>query len=133
MQPVSKVVESLSEQVLNLVADGGTNLYGAVCEGMAMLKELRRKDQAAKEYRLYGMVLLSDGADTEGNFSENRMFATCLPSGAEADGIKVFPIAFGEGASRDVLSRIGMVSGGRMYKADPASIEKAYLKISAEQ
>ncbi len=36
-------------------------------------------------------------------------------------------------ANRNVLSRIGMVSGGRMYEADQASIEKAYLRISAEQ
>ena len=61
------------------------------------------------------------------------MFTTCLPSGAEADGIKVFPIAFGDEANRNVLGRIGMVSGGRMYEADQASIEKAYLRISAEQ
>jgi Ca-activated chloride channel family protein len=133
VQPVSKVAEGLSETVLNLVAGGSTNLHEAVCEGMTMLRELRSEDLAAGENRLYGMVLLSDGADTVGSVSENRMFATCLPSGAEADGIKVFPIAFGAEANRNVLDRIGKVSGGRMYKADPASIEKTYLKISAEQ
>jgi Ca-activated chloride channel family protein len=133
VQPVSKVAEGLSETVLNLVAGGSTNLHEAVCEGMTMLRELRSEDLAAGENRLYGMVLLSDGADTVGSVSENRMFATCLPSGAEADGIKVFPIAFGAEANRNVLGRIGKVSGGRMYKADPASIEKTYLKISAEQ
>ncbi len=133
VQAVSKVAERLSETVLNLVAGGSTNLHEAVCESMSMLRELRREDQAAGENRLYGMVLLSDGADTVGSVSENRMFATCLPSGAEADGIKVFPIAFGDEANRNVLGRIGMVSGGRMYEADQASIEKAYLRISAEQ
>jgi hypothetical protein len=100
---------------------------------MSMMRELRREDLAAGENRLYGMVLLSDGAHTVGGISENRMFTTCLPSGAEADGIKVFPIAFGDEANRNVLGRIGMVSGGRMYEANQASIEKAYLRISAEQ
>ena len=133
VQPVSKVAERLSETVLNLVAGGSTNLHEAVCESMSMLRELRREDLAAGENRLYGMVLLSDGADTVGGVSENRMFTTCLPSGAEADGVKVFPIAFGDKANRNVLGRIGMVSGGRMYEADQASIEKAYLRISAEQ
>jgi hypothetical protein len=61
------------------------------------------------------------------------MFATCLPSSVEADGVKIFPIAFGEGANRSLLGRIAAVTGGRMYEADPVSIEKAYLRISAEQ
>ena len=133
VQPVSKVVEELSQRVLNLVASNSTNLHGAVCEGMTMMDNLRREDQAANENRLYGMVLLSDGRDSEGTVSENRMFATCLPSSVESHGVKVFPIAFGENAIRYLLGRIAVVSGGRMYKADPASIEKAYLRISAEQ
>ena len=130
IQPVSDVVEDLSKRVLNLVADGSTNLHGAVCKGMARLQKLR---DDAEENRLYGLVLLSDGADTVGQPSENRMFATCLPSGPEAEGVKVFPIAFGDEANRNMLRRIAAVSGGRMYDADPASIEQAYLRISAEQ
>jgi Ca-activated chloride channel family protein len=133
VQPVSQVVEDLSARILNLVAGGGTALYEAVCDGMAMMTALREEDQANGENRLYGMVLLSDGENTDGKVSDNRMFATCLPAGAEADGVKVFPIAFGEGTNRNVLGRIATVSGGRMYAADPASIEKAYLRISAEQ
>ena len=133
VQPVSNVAERLSKTVRNLVAGGGTNLHGAVCKGMTMMQELRRKDLSADENRLYGMVLLSDGADTVGSTSENRMFATCLLSGAEADGIKVFPIAFGNEANRGVLGRVASVSGGRMYEANKASIENAYLRISAEQ
>ena len=61
------------------------------------------------------------------------MFATCLPANAETDGIKVFPIAFGAHAERGLLQRIAQISGGQMYRADPASIEKTYLRISAEQ
>ena len=133
MQPVSRVVEELSDRILNLVAGGGTALYGSICAGMEMMKELRRDDLAAGDNRLYGIVLLSDGENTSEVVSENRMFATCLPDSAEADGVKIFTIAFGSGANRSVLRRIATVSGGRMYEADPASIEKAYLRISAEQ
>jgi len=61
------------------------------------------------------------------------MFVTCLPTNAEADGVKIFPIAFGEDAAEEVLARIADVTGGRMYKADPASISNVYLSISAEQ
>jgi hypothetical protein len=68
-----------------------------------------------------------------GEPTENQMFVSCLPANAEADGVKIFPIAFGEDAAEDVLGRIATVTGGRMYSADPASISNAYLSISAEQ
>jgi Ca-activated chloride channel family protein len=133
VQPVAAVAEGLSQRVLQLIAGGGTNLNGAVCAATSKMTDIRRREAAAGENRLYGIVVLSDGDDTSGEVSENRMFQTCLPATAEADGTKVFTIAFGAGANRDVLRRIGQVSGGGTFDADVASIGQAYLKISAEQ
>jgi Ca-activated chloride channel family protein len=133
VRPASTVAEGLSERVLNLVAGGGTNLHGAVCAAANTMNEIRRADQASGENRLYGIILLSDGADTAGEISENKMFQTCLPAVIEADGTKVFAIAFGEGAGKDVLNRIAHVSGGAMFAANAVSIDQTYLKISAEQ
>lgn len=133
MAPVAKIGEPLAAQVLNLVAGGGTDLHTAVCEGVARLKAEQKKDAANGENRLYGMVLLSDGADSIGAISEGRMFATCLPTGAEQAGIKVFTIAFGKDANADVLQRIAQVSHGASFTADNQSVASAYLKISAEQ
>lgn len=131
---VGDVVEGLSRRVSGLIADGNTALYGAVCRATEMATALKEEDAAAGETpRLYGVVLLSDGEDTMGEPTENQMFVTCLPANAEADGVKIFPIAFGEDAVEDVLDRIATVTGGRMYAADPASISNAYLSISAEQ
>ena len=124
------VVEGLAERVRGLGADGSTNLYGAVCEAVNQMQTLK---DSSTENRLYGIVLLSDGEDTVEQVTENQMFATCLPANPEADGIKIFPIAFGEDADTDVLSRIASVTAGQMFKADPASIGNVYLSISAEQ
>ncbi len=104
-----------------------------MCEAVKTAAMLQEEDEAAGESRLYGVVLLSDGEDTVGTITENQMFATCLPANAEADGIKVFPIAFGEAADEAVLARIAQVTGGRMFTADPTSIGNVYLSISAEQ
>jgi hypothetical protein len=104
-----------------------------VCQATDVAAELKEQDVAAGESRLYGVVLLSDGEDTVGEPTENQMFVTCLPTNAEVDGVKIFPIAFGQDAAEEVLARIASVTGGRMYKADPASISNAYLSISAEQ
>ena len=78
-------------------------------------------------------MVLSDGEDTNSRITENELFATCLPSQAESDGTKIFPIAFGDSAQKLTLKRMVDRTGGRMYSADSDSIDKVYLKISAEQ
>ena len=132
-QQARDVAESLSSRVSGLAADGGTNLYGAICEAARQVAALQQEDVANGEARLYGIVLLSDGEDTTGAITENQMFTTCLPDSAEADGVKIFPIAFGEGADKDVLNRMASVTAGRLFSADPRSIGNVYLSISAEQ
>ncbi len=130
---VGNVVEGLSQRVGGLLANGNTALYQSVCDAAKEIQKMQFEDQGNGETRLYGIVLLSDGEDTIGRPTENQMFATCLPANAEADGVKIFPIAFGEGADTNVLTRIANVTGGRMFTADPASISNVYLSISAEQ
>jgi len=130
---VGDVVEGLAGRVVSLIASGNTALYDAVCQATTMAAAMKAEDEAAGESRLYGVVLLSDGEDTVGEPTENQMFVTCLPANAEADGVKIFPIAFGEDAAKNVLERIAAATGGRLYSADPASISNAYLSISAEQ
>jgi len=130
---VGDIGEGLGQRVEGLVANGNTALYESVCNATDALLKIQQKDVDAGESRLYGIILLSDGEDTVGGVTENQMFATCLPSQAEADGIKIFPIAFGEGADQAVLDRIANVSGGRMFTAEPDSIGNIYISISAEQ
>lgn len=130
---VGDIGEGLGLRVKGLVADGNTALYESVCNAADAMLKLQQKDADTGESRLYGIILLSDGEDTVGGVTENQMFATCLPSQAEANGIKIFPIAFGEGADLAVLERIANVSGGRMFTAEPDSIGDIYISISAEQ
>lgn len=130
---VGDVVEGLTQRVSGLIADGNTALYAAICDAAAQMAALREEDIAAGESRLYGIILLSDGEDTVGQVTENQMFATCLPANAEADGFRIYPIAFGDAADISVLERMANVTGGRMFTAAPASIGNVYLSISAEQ
>jgi Ca-activated chloride channel family protein len=127
------VAEGLNQRVSGLVANGNTAMYEAVCDAVKAITVLQDEDITNGASRLYGIVLLSDGEDTVGHTTENQMFATCLPANAEADGIKIFPIAFGSEADKDVLARMADVSGGSMFTADPTSISNVYISISAEQ
>ncbi|MBP6806303.1 MAG: VWA domain-containing protein [Chloroflexi bacterium] len=127
------IVESLTQRVGGLVANGNTALYESVCEAAKTINQIQQEDLQNNESRLYGIVLLSDGEDTVGRVTENQMFATCLPANAEADGVKIYPIAFGEEADVAVLTRMANVTAGRMFTADPNSISNVYISISAEQ
>jgi Ca-activated chloride channel family protein len=131
--PVAEVAERVRNQVLGLTAGGGTNLNGAVCAAADMLAAAQSRDEAAGENRLYGLVLLSDGKDTVGEVSPTRMFQTCLGTGDETEGQRVYAIAFGDEVDAEVLNRLAAESRGAVFKADPASISAAYLEISAEQ
>jgi Ca-activated chloride channel family protein len=151
---VRNVVESLSSRVLGIQARGGTALYDAICEATNLANGYRVEDESQGVSRLYGIVLLSDGENNRGQTSEAEMFSNCLPAHAEVDGFKIFPIAFGEGADRKLLTRIARATGGRMFVASSKgglisrflnfllncgrmltadSISDVYLSISAEQ
>jgi Ca-activated chloride channel homolog len=133
IRPMSEVAETLRSTVLTLVSGGGTNMNGAICRATESLRSRAGADRAAGENRVYGIVLLSDGADTAGEFSETRMFNECLQTGAETEGFKVFAISFGDEAPADVLVRIARETNGALFRADPASIRAVYNKLAAEQ
>lgn len=130
---VSSVAERLRGRVLGLLAEGDTNLYGAVCKATQMLAAEAEKDRAAGDNRLYGIVLLSDGQDTVGETTETRLFQQCLDRREGDDGPKVFVISLGDQTDVDFLQRLAAETNGAMFAADPTSIDQAYLRISAEQ
>jgi Ca-activated chloride channel homolog len=124
--------EDLSTTLNGLFADSNTPLYDSVCAAVSLADQLKAADLVEDERRLYGVVLLSDGEDTSSSRTENQMF-TCLPDGESVEGVKIFTIAYGEGADTDVLLRIANRTNGKMFQADPEQIEKIYTAISAEQ
>ena len=132
-KPVSEIADQLQAQVKSLIAEGNTNLNGAVCLTYLSLRDALRNDIAAGDNRVYGMVLLSDGADTAGKYSETQVFNDCLDVDTETEPLKIFAIAFGDQANTDVLKRLALQTRGAMFKSDPASIDATYLRISAEQ
>ncbi len=135
LQPAGRagdVAEELADVVRGLFAEGGTSLNDAVCQAAERINELRDAHEAAGDKRLYGIVVLSDGQDTSSSKTENDML-NCLPSGEDVEGVKVFTIAFGEDADKDVLLRVANRTNGKTFSGDPDTIERVYTAISAEQ
>ena len=57
----------------------------------------------------------------------------CIPKGEDAEGIKIFTIAYGTDADDALLESIANQSNGRFYKSDPENIADVYERISFEQ
>jgi Ca-activated chloride channel family protein len=132
LAPAGTVVETLSQQLENVWPEGNTALFDVVCQAREIIDEAKAKDEASGENRLYGIVVLSDGEDTNSSKTESDMFR-CLPSGEDVAGVKVFTIAYGDDADEDLLLRIANRTNGKTFAGDPETIEEIYLEISAEQ
>ncbi len=130
--PAAVVLEDLTRALAGIEAGGFTVLHEAVCAAVHEAERLKSADAAAGMRRLYGVVLLSDGADNGSELTEAELFA-CLPKGEDAEGIKIFTIAYGEDADQDLLARVAEQTNGRLFTADPESLDQVYLAISAEQ
>jgi len=129
---VGDVAQTLTDNVGQLKARGDTRLHDAVCQAVEQANNLQTAGETASEKRLYGIVLLSDGQDTASQLSEPQLF-DCLPTGETAEGVKIFTIAYGDGADEELLERIAVQTNGRFYTGDPENIEEVYRNISFEQ
>jgi Ca-activated chloride channel family protein len=130
--PAGEIGDSLRQSVLQQRAGGDTALHDAVCAAVQRVAAMQGQDGVDSERRLYGVVLLTDGLDTQSWNSREAMFG-CLPTGEEVEGIKVFTIAYGSDADEQLLAEIAARTNGKAFTADPANIEQVYLAISAEQ
>ena len=99
---------------------------------MDRIEALQADDEIAGERRLYGIVLLSVGKnETVGGPTENDMLSR-LPSGAEAAGVKIYTIAYGDDADMDLLQTLANRTTGKQFSGDVADIEAVYFLISSE-
>ncbi len=128
-----EVVEQLHPKLSDLRSKGNTVLYQAVCDAVRSSDQLKRANIAAGKERLYGVVVLSDGADTVSEITLGDVLSTCLPSGEDVAGIKVYTIAYGTDANQEVLQKIADQTNGKMFVSGVDNIREIYLSISAEQ
>lgn len=121
------VAEGLSNQLKGVFAGGGTALYDAVIHALDAAEKERKSPQTP---HLYAVVVLSDGKDTESSHSILDVMAK-LPNSEAAEGTRIFTIAYGNEADKEVLKRISELSNGRTFSGGTEEIEKIYNSIAA--
>ena len=83
------------------------------------------------------VVVLSDGVNEDGETSDDQQQLDQLLSdlrrgatGENAKPIRIFPIAYGDGADLDVLRDIAEATNSTVYDAsDPTSIDRVFTAV----
>lgn len=123
---VRACAEDAAGRLAGIFAEGETALYDAVAEAYGELKARRAKDPN----RRYGVVVLSDGKDTASETNRHD-FLDALPTGEDADVPKVFTIAYGTEADKDLLREIAGRTNARLFESKAEEIAKTYKELSA--
>ena len=124
--PIRTGRRALIQRVQGLFAEGETALYDAVSQGV------RRVGAQAGDDRIDAVVVLSDGADNASAKGLDTLLAELSQvAGNEGEEVRVFTIAYGEGAEREVLQQIADAGAGRAYEGDTETIEEVYIQISS--
>ncbi|MFH1140069.1 MAG: VWA domain-containing protein [Pseudomonadota bacterium] len=118
--------EGAAERLTGLFADGKTSLHDAVITQYRQLEEARRKDP----FKRYCLLVLSDGKDT-GSKVDRHDFLDALPRGEDFDAPKIYTIAYGSEADKDLLAEVSNRTNARLFSSSPGEIAQTYKELSA--
>lgn len=110
-----KLDSSLAD--LRYAQRNGTPLYDSILLAYEAMSE------RAEPGRINAIVVLSDGEDTDSGISLDSLIAKIGKStkeGGDDAPVRIFPIAYGEGADTSALQRIADVTGGQLFDASDA-------------
>ncbi len=117
--------QKLLTRVSGIIEGGGTRLYDTTLEAYQYV------EKNGDPGHIRAVVVLTDGQDTESTTNLNDLINQIGASGEESGrSIKLFTIAFGSDADKDVLKRIAESTGGKEYNSDPKTINQVYADIA---
>merc|ERR1711863_57327 len=120
--------------VLDLEANGGTNMSSAMLAGLELAKEVIRSETLPQGVASM-LVFLSDGEATEGETSSKAIKENVAEANSETE-LPIFSVAFGSGADFDLLKEISLAADSiakRVYEGSDAALqlENFYAEISS--
>merc|ERR1712233_255445 len=120
--------------VLDLEAEGGTNINSAMLTGLELAEEVLRSESLPQGVASM-LVFLSDGEATEGETSGKAIEANVAAANSDTE-LPIFSVAFGSGADFDLLKEISLAADSfakRVYEGSDAALqlENFYAEISS--
>ena len=133
--PIATMAEgqrtTLRNAIGRLVPVQGTPLYAVAAASYATMGDGYDPD------KINAVVLLTDGANDDGNKADDRQQLDGLlaelrvgSEGANIRPIRIFPIAYGKDAQKNILRQIAEASNAAAYDAsNPATIEQVFANV----
>jgi Ca-activated chloride channel homolog len=106
-----------------LFPEGKTALYDAIAAAY------QRVAARAKPDRIQAIVVLTDGEDTSSRMKLEDLLSR-IKANAESRPIKVFTIAYGKEANRQILQAIATATHARSYDGTPQNILGVFKDVS---
>jgi Ca-activated chloride channel family protein len=120
--------EELMAHIRATPAGGGSALYDAI---RAAHDDLTRVRAARGDALRYGIVVLSDGRDTDSRTTLAGLEAQLGAREPDPSGIQIHTVAIGSDADEDGLWKIANAAGGRFWKSHTsADMEAIYRAIA---
>jgi Ca-activated chloride channel family protein len=117
---------ALRSAATTLTAAGGTAVYDATQQAIGAVAALRDST------RINAVVVLTDGEDNASSLSASALESRLKQRAENQErNIRVFTIAYGKHANKDVLEQIAAAAGGEAYEGDPKQIVEVYREISS--
>ncbi len=117
--------EAAKASISGIYASGGTALYDAI--GEAYDAHLQSQDQDAE--KISAIVVLTDGADTDSRTSLEQLLQK-IHFDNERHTIRVFTIAYGSDAKKDVLGQIADATQAKFYEGNQQNIRQVLREIA---
>jgi Ca-activated chloride channel family protein len=124
LSPLGEKREDILRRVSGIIEGGDTRLYDAI---QLAYGELETKGDPN---HIRAIVALTDGDDTASNMSLGQLTAEIGAKSESGDATKVFTIAFGNDADREVMQQIAETTGAKQYDSDPETIRDVYGEIA---
>lgn len=125
LSPLGPKRRALQEVVKALQADYRTVLHDVTLEAV------RQVSLVYDPERINAVVLMTDGQDTASWKSEDDLLEGLEAAARSEQLVRVFTIAYGSDADKELLERIAEATGGRMVEGTPENIRKLYVILSS--
>jgi Ca-activated chloride channel family protein len=117
--------QKVLDTIQSVFAEGGTALYDAV--DAAYQRQIA--ERASEGNRISALVVLTDGTDTDSKMKLEQLLPRVQFDG-ERHVIRIFTIAYGSDARRDVLQKIAEATQARSFEGTPQNIRTVFREIS---
>jgi Ca-activated chloride channel family protein len=124
LSPLGEKRPDVRSRVSGVMEGGDTMLYDAIQFAYAELEAKGDPDH------IRAIVALTDGKDTASELSLPELVDQIGAQSESGDATKIFTIAFGQAADREVMQRIAEITGGKQYDSDPETITAIYAEIA---